>query len=497
MKSYDKLKEHFEKLSHLYYIQRILTWDESVMMPKGAGEYRAQAMATYNQIIQGSIATKNMGSLIQAAKSEKLQNDWDKANLRWMERKYIAASCIPTKLTKQWTRASLAAFQAWREYRGTNNWKDFAPYLEKAFLLAKEIATRKSQVLQLSPYEVSVDDFTPGLRLKDLDKIVSVLKEKLPPIRKKIIQKQSSQNLNKLRVQMPVEKQKQFALMAMQAMQFDFNSGRLDVSHHPFCDGVTNDIRITTRYNEENLLESIFAVIHETGHALYEQGMPLLWKTQPIGQTQDKALHESLALLYEYEVCHDRNFFEWLVEKISQISDSNQKMDANRLYNLAAQVKTNLIRVDADEVSYPLHVILRYEIERDLFEEEITVRDLPDVWNEKMLKYFNVSTDGNDKDGVMQDMHWVFGYFGYFPSYVVGQLMAAQIYDSFTRENQHFYQDLKSGNLSSLHNWLTKNIYSYGSSKSGEELLCMISGEPLNPDYFLNRIKLRYLEDVA
>lgn len=493
MSSYNKLKKSFSKLSHLHYIQRILMWDEAVMMPEGSGLYRAEAVATFNQLMQKSIISKKTSSLIEAAKKESLSSPWDKANLALMEKKYILSSCIPSELTAKSTKAMLTAFQAWRKYREQNNWHNFLPYLKKSFYFVHEIADRKSQVLQLSPYEVLMDGFSPGLTQNKVDKIFSILQERIPTLRKRIIEKQRNDSIIELAESYPVQKQTELGLFLMRAMHFDFNHGRLDVSHHPFCDGIPVDIRITTRYDENNFLGSLFGIIHETGHALYEQGMPKEWVFQPVGQTQSKALHESQSLLFEYEVCHSRAFLEFLEEKISQVFGSSRSLSTDNLYRLIARVKTNLIRVDADEVSYPLHVILRYEIEKKLFQGEIEIEDLPSIWNEQMLKYFDVSTEGNYKDGVMQDMHWSWGYFGYFPSYTFGQLMAAQLYSIFSKDNGDFSSQLKLGNFSLLHKWLQKNVYSYGSSISSDELLLKTTGETLNPDYFIKRVESRYL----
>ncbi len=315
MSHYNKLKQRFARLSHLHYIQRILMWDEAVMMPEGSGLYRAESVATLNQIMQKSIISKQISSLIELAKKENLSSPWDRANLTWMEKKYIVTNCIPSKLTVESTKALLAAFQAWRKYRDQNNWHDFVPYLKKSFHLVHEIAKRKSQVLQLSPYEVLMDDFSPGLTQKRVDEVFSVLKNQIPILRKRIMEKQQNESIVEFANSFPVEKQKELGLFLMRAMHFDFHHGRLDVSHHPFCDGVPADIRITTRYDENNFLGSLFGVIHESGHALYEQGMPKEWMFQPVGQTQSKALHESQSLLFEYEVCHSRAFFEFLEEE--------------------------------------------------------------------------------------------------------------------------------------------------------------------------------------
>jgi len=493
MKHYSQLKKHFVRISHLHYIQRMLMWDEAVMMPSGAGNHRGEALATLNQTMQKLINSKKIAALIDSAKQENLSSLWDEANLAWMEKKYRLACCIPSQLTTESTKSLLQAFQAWRQYREQNNWVDFLPHLKKSFQYIYEIAQRKSQVLQLSPYEVMMDHFSPGLTEVKVDEVFSILKKQIPDLRKRIMDQQSQEKIISFTQSSDLVKQQELGLSMMRTMQFDFNHGRLDVSHHPFCDGIPVDIRITTRYNKDNFLDSLYGVIHETGHALYEQGMPRKWIFQPVGQTQSKALHESQSLLHEYEVCHSPAFFKFLEKEVKHQFGDDEVFSADNLYKLKTRVRTNFIRVSADEVSYPLHVILRYEIEKQLFTGEISIDDLPKIWDEQMIKYFGLPTKDNYKDGVMQDMHWSWGYFGYFPSYTFGQLMAAQFYAAFLKENDGFNDQLKKGNFTKLHQWLQRNIYSHGSSISSDELLLKLTGEALNPNIFINRVEQRYL----
>jgi carboxypeptidase Taq len=492
MSHYALLKKHFEKLSHLKYIQRMLMWDEAVMMPEGAGSYRAQALATYDQILQKNLNSKKMLALINKAKLEEL-SAWDAANLALIEKEYKLSACIPAKLVAQSSEAILLSFQAWRKCRVQNDWHQFQPYLQKTFKFIQEIANRKAQVLQVSPYEALMDKFSPGLTIKKVDDVFSNLKTKIPALRNQIIEKQKSESVVDLSGEFDIKKQSELGLLLMKSMNFDFNHGRLDTSHHPFCDGIPIDIRITTHYDKKNILGSLFGIIHETGHALYEQGMPREWVFQPVGQPQSKALHESQSLLFEYEVCHSSAFLKFLSKNMQETFGSVSAFSADNLYHLITRVKTNLIRIQADEITYPLHVILRHEIEKMLFDGQIGIQDLPSVWNDQMLKYFDISTDGNYKDGVMQDMHWSWGYFGYFPSYTFGRLIAAQMYATFIKENPDFENKLEQGEFGDLNTWLHENIYAYGSSIADDELLLKVTGESLNIDYFLEKMRARGL----
>src|SRR3990167_11535653 len=316
MKSYQRLKKIFKQLADLHYTKRIMMWDEEVMMPIGAGKYRAQAVATLSALAQKKLINKKVGELIRAAKEESNVSSWDGANLKWMEQQYIKAVCVPEKLLKEWTKAALDCNQAWRRLRSQNNWEEFCPFLEKSFQLSREIAKRKAEVIGVDIYDGLIDDYAPGFNKKNIDVIFLDLKEVMPQLQNEIEKKQSSEKILPLVGEFHVEKQRELSLHVMKAFQFDFQHGRLDESHHPFCDGVPVDVRITTRYDKNNFLTSLFGTCHETGHALYEQGLPRNWISQPVGYIQSKAVHESQSLLWENEVSVSREFFSYIIDKI-------------------------------------------------------------------------------------------------------------------------------------------------------------------------------------
>lgn len=494
MLSYKKLKKLFKHISHLRYIQRIMMWDESVMMPEGSGSYRAESIGTLNQVISKMLTQRNIKNLIDTAKNDPDLSSWDKANVKWMERLYFNATCVPSKLVVNLTETTLAAHQAWRLLRPQNNWKEFSPYLQRSFKVIREIAERKSQFLFLSPYDCLIDEYSPGFMQKDIDIIFENLKSVIPTLRDKILTKQQKEKVIIPMGPFSIEKQKKLGHLLMQILQFDYNHGRLDVSHHPFCDGIPIDIRITTRYNEDDLLESLMGIIHETGHALFEQGMPKKWVFQPVGQIQSKAMHESQALLFENFFCRSQSFLNYFSTKIQDEFENHEALSPGNLYDYVTKIKNTLIRVDADEITYPMHVILRYEIEKDLLNDVITINDLPERWNELMIQYLDISTKGNDQDGVMQDIHWPAGMFGYFPSYTLGQLIAAQIFSAFTKVNSSSDERISAGDFSLIKSWLNENIYKYGSSLNTNDLLIKVTGAALNSEYFIQYIQNKYLD---
>jgi carboxypeptidase Taq len=495
MNAYQNLKKIFSQLSQLNHVQHMMIWDEAVMMPEGAGESRAHAMATLGGMIQKILMSKKNKNLLERAKQEEIPLAWDQANLLWMEKKYNAASCIPAALAEKLTKETLICQQAWRKLRAQNNWADFLPYFERVFKCVKEVARRRGDALQLDPYDALLDEYAPGFNQHSIDAIFSGLKNTMPDLVKQIIQKQSHRQVTEPVGPFAIEKQQQIGLQIMRALQFDFQHGRLDVSHHPFCGGTPDDVRITTRYNEAEFFSALMGVCHETGHGLYEQGLPREWIDQPVGQPNSMAMHESQSLLIEMQVCCSLPFCEFLLPHIVKTFGEQPAFSAENLYRLTTQVTPGLIRVDADEATYPLHVILRYEIEKKLLNGDLSLKELPAYWNELMLQYLGLSTLENDKNGVMQDVHWPSGAFGYFPAYTLGRLIAAQFFASFIQSAPSFFENVRQGNFQSLVNWLHQHIYSAASSLSTEDLLMKVTGKALDATYFINHIKQRYLVD--
>lgn len=487
MSAYKKLKDTFTQLSRLKNIQGIMQWDEAVMMPEGAGSDRAKTMATLNGAIHKIISNKKNKALLIAAKQETGLSTWDQANLMWMEKVYNMTAILPNRLTEKLTLETLACEQAWRKLRSENNWRDFLPSLKKVFKLVKEVAQRRSQVLQLSPYNAMLDEYAPGFNQQSIDIIFSELKTALPGIIQKIIKKQAQDALKTPQGPFSIEKQKQVGLKIMAAMSFNFNQGRLDVSHHPFCGGNPSDVRITTRYNENEIIPALMGICHETGHALYEQGLPREWIDQPVGSVNSMAMHESQSLLIEREVCGSPAFYQYLTPHLTDAFGHQQALSAENLHKIATRVTSGYIRVNADEVTYPLHIVLRYELEKALFEGSMAIDDLPHHWDELMKKYLNLSTHENYKDGVMQDVHWPCGAFGYFPAYSLGRLIAAQIFPTFKKAHPQFFDSLAQGDFMPLIQWLSNNVYCYAAALPTQQLLVKITGEELSPKYFLEK----------
>ena len=293
----------------------------------------------------------------------------------------------------------------------------------------------------------------------------------------------------------PSKSKKALGQAIMKALGFDFEHGRLDVSHHPFCGGVPTDVRMTTRYNENEFLSALMGIVHETGHGLYEQGLPKQWAHWPLGRARGMAMHESQSLFVEKQICRSPAFWEWAMPQVSEHlgADAIKGWSLEDILAHVHKIKPGLIRVDADEATYPLHVILRYELEQDLVTGKLAPRDVPEAWDAKMREYLGLSTIDNPRDGPMQDVHWPSGAIGYFPSYTLGALMAAQQWAAIEKTNPNITHDMRRGDFSSLNKWRHGNIWSKASTLSTPELLKQATGEPLNARYFTEHLQRRYL----
>lgn len=489
--AYNALNEQMQKIADLQHLDSITKWDEAVNMPSGGGEARAQALSTLSAMIHDLNTQPQIAQFIEQAKSEDL-DPWQKKNLELIEKRYRKSIDVPSDLVSKATRASMNCEQRWRELRAANNWNEFKPLLQETFELAREIAVIQGESLNLSPYDAAIDQFSPGFNQAIIDPIFTELKSTLPDMITSISEAQALENVIEPTGPFALSEQRQFGLELMQALGFDFNHGRLDVSHHPFCGGVPSDVRITTRYNEDEFLTAMMGIVHETGHARYEQGLPAKWRDQPVGRALGMAVHESQSLLVEMYACRSKAFMEFSSPLIKRHFGDHSCYNADNLFALHSRVKPGYIRVDADEVTYPLHVILRYDIEKKLFNDELTINDLPDAWNEAMQQFFKLSTQDNYHDGVMQDVHWPAGIFGYFPAYTLGSIIAAQLYTAANNNHPEISDQIAQGNFTTLFNWLNQHVHARASSVTPEQILNDATGSNLSTHCYLEHIKNKY-----
>jgi len=493
---YAALEDRQRRLAHLEHALAMLTWDEAVMMPAGSGESRAEALAGLGGLRHQLATAPEIGDWIAAAREEDL-DAWRRANLREIEREYRRATCLPVDLVEAAALASTRCEQAWRRLRPANDWAGLAPLLGEVVARQRECAAALAERLGLSPYDALLDGYEPGVRSAQVEPLFRELRDFLPAFTQRVLERQRSEPVVRPRGPFDREAQRALGARLMRAVGFDAERGRLDVSHHPFCGGVPHDVRITTRYDDDDFLKALMGVLHETGHAKYEQGLPADWLTQPVGRARSMAFHESQSLLLEMQIARGRPFLEFAVGPIREAlagpaAAQPEAFTLDNLHRLVTRVEPGAIRVDADEVTYPSHVILRFELERDLMEGRCEVADLPERWDVEMDAVLGIDTRGDYANGVLQDVHWPAGLFGYFPTYTLGALLAAQLRVAAGRALPDLEADLRGGRFQTLDGWLREQLWSQGSRLEGPELCRRTTAAPLGTSAFVEHLRSRY-----
>ena len=408
----------------------VLHWDRAVMMPPGGADARADQMAALQLIVHEMLTAPARADLIAEARARAgALDDWQEANLREMERALVRARARPARLVEALARARAQTEMAWRSARAADDFAAVEPKLAALLALVREEAGVLGEALGLDPYDALLDAYDPGLRADDFLALFDTLSRELPPLIEDVMERQANEGPPlPLSGPFAVALQEQLGRALMAALGFDFAHGRLDVSHHPFTGGVPEDTRITTRYRDDDFIQALMAVIHETGHALYERGLPAHWRGQPVGRARGMVLHESQSLLFEMQAARSPAFVNALASMAARtFGGDGPEWQAENLMRHYHRVAREPIRVDADEVTYPLHVIQRTRLERAMIAGDLAVADLPDAWNEAMRKLLGVAPR-NDAEGCLQDIHWYSGAFGYFPTYTLGALAAAQLF---------------------------------------------------------------------
>ena len=489
---YQQLTRTFQRLSRFSHLSAIAGWDMLTMMPPAGSAARGEALAELGVLQHQILTDKQVGQWLEGARSEDL-NDLEQANLREMTRHYQQASLLPESLVEAKALAGSRCEHAWRTQRPANDWAGFSANLKDVVKLSREEAQLRAAAKGCSPYDALLDVFEPDMTSARLDTLFADLKSWLPDLLQRVADKQSRETLVDPVGPFPVATQRELGLEAMKMLGFDFNGGRLDISAHPFCGGVPEDVRITTRYDENDLLSALFGVVHETGHARYEQNLPRQWSGQPVALARSTAIHESQSLFFEMQLGRSEAFLRRLLPSIVQRFGAQPAFEEAHFIAWNQRVKPGYIRVEADEVSYPAHVILRYEIEQALINGEIEVEDIPALWNEKMQAWLGLSTEGDYRNGCMQDIHWTDGGFGYFPSYTLGAMYAAQLFQAARTALPGLENAIAQGDFSALFDWLRQNIWQHGSRFSTSQLIENATGEALNSRYFRQHLTARYL----
>jgi carboxypeptidase Taq len=497
--SYSALEQHFRRLGHLQHAAAILGWDEAVIMPAAAGEKRAEAMATLQVFIHEQLTDPRLADWLAKATQETGLTPFQAANVREIARLVRRALAVSPELVEQSASAQLRSEQAWRRMRADNDFAGFAPLLQEVVTLKRELAQQLGSALALAPYDALIDEWEPGLKAASLDVVFADVRAFLPALIDEVIERQRGRQATVPRGPFPIAAQRALGEQMMQAVGFDPTHGRLDVSHHPFCGGVPSDVRITTRYDERDFTSALMGVLHETGHAKYEQGLPAEWMMQPVGMARGMAMHEGQSLCSEMQVSRSRPFLEFLVPHVVRafpeaVARHPEAFSVDNLYRFFTRVARSKIRVDSDEVTYPCHILVRYGIERALIDGSLPVAQIPDAWDAGMRELLAISTGDDHRDGCMQDVHWPSGAFGYFPTYTLGAMTAAQLFQAAKRMLPDLEAQIARGEFAGLNEFLRARIWSQASLHDGDELLRRATGEALNARHFEAHLRARYLD---
>ena len=491
--AYEALEGRFRRIAALRDAREILHWDLSTMMPPGGAASRADQLAELSAVRHGILVAPETGELIAKADAGDLA-DGQVANLREMTHIWRQATALPEDLVTALSRAESACETVWRKARAENDFAAVLPYMMEVLARVRDKAAALSDALGLPLYDALLDEYEPGGRAAEIDAVFADLESFLPGFLAEVLEHQAKQPpVIPPQGPFPVDKQRALGVRFMEMLGFEFDHGRLDISLHPFCGGTSDDLRITTRYDEADFTSSLMGVLHETGHALYERGLPQDWRGLPAGDARGMSLHESQSLLIEMQVCRSPGFLRFAAPIMAEtFGGTGPAWEPENLLRLYSRVEPGFIRVDADEVTYPAHVILRYRLERALIEGRMELRDLPEAFNDGMEKLLGIRPP-DDRHGCLQDVHWYDGAWGYFPTYTLGAMTAAQLFDAAGKADPAIEAGIAKGDFAPLLAWLRANVHSKGSLASTGEILTAATGRPLDAGVFKDHLRKRYL----
>jgi carboxypeptidase Taq len=494
--AYPELERRFGRINDLDDALQVLHWDHATMMPAGGAAARARQMATLDVLRHREITDPALADLLAAAEAESADLDmWQRANLREMRRDWRHANAVPADLVEALTEAASDTEMTWRRARAEDDFATLAPKLNHLLGLVRVQAAAKAEAFGCAPYDALLDAYEPGGQAARIDTVFDALAAYLPGLLQAVLERQAQRPAPEPpQGPFPIARQREVAIEFMLLLGFDFAHGRLDVSAHPFTGGVPDDVRITTRYREDEFASALMAVLHETGHALYERGLPEAWRRQPAGRARGMILHESQSLLAEMLAGRSDEFLRFAVPRLrAAFGGTGEAWTVESLTRFYRRVQPGLIRVEADEVTYPLHVILRYRLERALIAGDLAVADLPGAWRETMQTLLGI-TPNDDRSGCLQDIHWPSGSFGYFPTYTLGAMAAAQLFAAARREVPDIPAALARGDFGPLLLWLRAQVHARASlPASADDLLQEATGAPLGTDAYKAHLETRYL----
>lgn len=486
-----EFKEYIKTMEITKQAIDLIYWDKLVCMPKKAVEGRAEVIGLLSEQLFNQQTSKEMREFLELFKenSDGL-SQVDKAMIKRLDKEYNETKKIPVERYKEFIILTSKSEAAWEEAKDKNDFNIFKPYLSKVVNFQKEFVGYWGY--KDHKYNTLLDKYEEGITVEVLDKVFGDLRDALVELLNRIKNSKITINSDLLSSSFDKEKQKELSLYTLKLIGFDMEAGRLDESTHPFTTNFTNkDVRLTTHYYEQDLLSALFSTIHEGGHGIYEQNISDDLQNTWLSTGASMGIHESQSRFYENIIGRSEEFLRYLYPKFKELFKNFDKIDFNEFYKVVNKVEPSLIRTEADELTYSLHVIIRYEIEKALFNDEITVEELPEVWKKKYKEYLGVEPD-TDSLGVLQDMHWSDGSFGYFPSYALGNLYGAQIFNTMKKDIPDVHELIAKGDIISITKWLKDNVHKYGSLYSPKELILKVTGEELNSQYFIDYLEEKY-----
>lgn len=490
--AYDALVVHHRRIHDLEHLQAVATWDRLTHMPPAGASARAAAQAALTVLIKQLQAGHVLAGQFEAARQEPLQGDTALNFARMEQARRIEAS-IPEALAERRELAIGVAMQAWSVARQDNDWARFAPAWAPLVAVVRESAMRLGDALSLQPMDALLERSEPGLRMARVAPLFARVQGWLPPLLEQALAAQAgAAPLLEPVGPFPAAAQQRLCEQVMGMLGFDFNCGRLDTTQHPFTGGVPEDVRLATRFDESNFVPALIGTMHETGHARYQQNLPRAWLGQPLAGPHSAALHEGQALIFERQLAPEPAFCQALSPLLHQAFGHQPAFEPDNLTRLLRRVRPGRIRVAADELTYPLHVILRVEIEQALVDGEIEVDDVPTWWNERMQRLLGVGPQALFSQGPMQDPHWVQGMFGYFPAYLLGAMVAAQCFAALGRDVPDLQAQVALGDCKAIGNWLSPRIWQQGARHDLDAMMRQATGEPLSDNALRAQLEQRH-----
>jgi len=496
MKIYEELIKRSKEVAIINSCAAVLEWDEQTYMPRPAATYRAEQSAYLAGLSHEKATDPAIGELLNALEASSLMDDpiSDHAvNTREIRREYDRETKIPKELVEALSRERILSQNAWIEARSTSDFPVFQPHLETLIRLQKEMADCLGY--EKEPYDALLDGYEPGMTAEAVKRIFDAFKDDLVDLVGAIGNSPRKPDVSILERYYDIERQKVFGQAAAAAIGYDFSTGRLDITEHPFTTGLgPEDVRITTRYDARQFGQALFGTLHEAGHGIYDQNLDADHYGTPRGESVSLGIHESQSRMWENLVGRSRPFWKHFFPRAKQVfPDVLNDVAFDDFYFAINDVRPSFVRVEADEVTYNLHILLRFELELAFLRGDLAVRDIPGAWNEKFEEYFGIAVP-DDANGCLQDVHWSFGLVGYFPTYTLGNLYAAQLYAQTKAELADLEDEFAAGNFTGLRSWLTTNIHNHGMRYPAGELVKVVTGQPLSHEPAMNYLRTKFGE---